>query len=161
MSKLNGPDGSNGAEGTHVQDSASGAPTKIITLGKTTVLNNPVDANLASALGYLPFFPLGVILAVILLRSPSDSHNFNQYNAAQSLVLGGAFFAALIANGIIGSVLGAIPLLGLLVIPVTTLLASLLGIAYWYFCLRCAWAAFQGRTYKVPYIGPVAESLIK
>jgi len=150
----------NGPQGTDDRDNASG-PTQIVTLGKTTVFNNPIDANLASAIGYLPVFPLGLILPFILLKSPSESHNFNRFNAAQSLALGAALLAALVVNGIVGSVLGAIPLLGLLVIPIVSLLGTLLSLVYAFFCLRCGWAAFLGRTYKVPYISPVVETILK
>ena len=110
-------------------DSQSSEPTKIITLGKTTVLNNPIDANLASALGYLPIFPLSVIFAFILLNSPSESHNFNRFHATQSLVLGGVLLVLLVVNGILGTMLSAIPLLGVLLALPFHLLGALLPLA--------------------------------
>lgn len=142
------------------EDSQS-EPTKIITLGKTTIFNNPVDANLAAALGYLPVFPLGLIMAFILLNSPSESHNFNRFHASQSIILGGVFFLAMVVSGGLGSFLTAIPVLNFVTIPIFWLIGALLPMVYAFFALKCAWSAFQGKTYKLPYISPVAESIFK
>lgn len=149
----------NGANSSNGGKPETHGGTQIVALGKTTVLNNPVDANLASALGYFPFLILGPILSVILLNSPSENRNFNRFHAVQSLTVFGATLGLAVVINIIGGVLAVIPLVNLMAVPLIGLINMLLWAAYILVSGFCGWSAFQGKTFKLPYLGPLADSM--
>lgn len=96
------------------------------------------NENLLGAVAYLGAFITGIILLLVEKQS-----KFVRFHAMQSTILFGGIFVANVA-------LGFIPLLGWL----AGLLLSLLGFVLW---IVCMWKAFQGETYKVPYVGEMAE----
>lgn len=94
--------------------------------------------NLMGAVAYLLGFITGIVLLLVEKKS-----KFVRFHAMQSTLLFGGLF---IANVI----LGFIPLLGWLV----GLLLSLGSFVLW---IVLMWKAFQGETYKLPYVGAIAE----
>lgn len=96
------------------------------------------NENLMGAATYL----LGFITGIVFLLLEKQS-KFVRFHAMQSTLLFGAIFVANIA-------LGFVPVLGWLV----GLLLSLVSFVLW---IVCMWKAFQGETYKVPYVGNLAE----
>lgn len=96
------------------------------------------NENLMGALTYLLGFITGIIFLLVEKKS-----RFVRFHAMQSTILFGGLFVVNIA-------LGFVPLLGWL----AGLLLSLLGFVLWIILM---WKAFQGETYKVPYVGDIAE----
>ncbi len=96
------------------------------------------NTNLMGALTYLLGFVTGIIF---LLLEKKDK--FVRFHAMQSTIVFGGIFAANI-------VLGFIPILGWMV----GLLLSLASFILW---IVLMWKAFQGETYKLPYVGEMAE----
>ncbi len=96
------------------------------------------NENLMGAASYL----LGFITGIIFLLLEKQS-KFVRFHAMQSTILFGGLFILNIA-------LGFIPILGWLV----GLLLSLAAFVLW---IVLMWKAFQGETYKVPYVGELAE----
>jgi len=91
-----------------------------------------------AAASYLLGFVTGIVFLLIEKQS-----KFVRFNAMQSTILFGGIFVANIA-------LGFIPILGWLV----GLLLSLAAFILW---IVCMWKAFQGETFKVPFVGDIAE----
>ncbi|OGG12024.1 hypothetical protein A2Z00_03250 [Candidatus Gottesmanbacteria bacterium RBG_13_45_10] len=100
------------------------------------------NENLMGAAAYL----LGFITGVILLLVEKQSR-FVRFHAMQSTILFGGIF-------IINIALGFVPILGWLVGLVLSFVAFVLWIV-------CMWKAFQGETYKVPYVGNLAEKQLE
>jgi len=96
------------------------------------------NENLMGAASYL----LGFITGIIFLLVEKES-KFVRFHAMQSTILFGGVFIANIA-------LGFVPILGWIV----GLLISLGSFVLW---IVLMWKAFQGETYKVPYVGDIAE----
>lgn len=96
------------------------------------------NENLMAAASYLLGFVTGIVILLIEKQS-----KFVRFHAMQSTLLFGGIFIANIA-------LGFIPILGWLV----GLLLSLFAFIMW---IVLMWKAFQGETYKVPYVGEMAE----
>lgn len=96
------------------------------------------NENLMAAASYLLGFVTGIIFLLIEKQS-----RFVRFHAMQSTILFGGVFVVNIA-------LGFIPILGWLV----GLLLSLVAFILW---ILLMWKAFQGETYKVPYVGEMAE----
>lgn len=100
--------------------------------------NAKSNENLMAAASYLLGFVTGIIFLLIEKQS-----RFVRFHAMQSTILFGGVFVVNIA-------LGFIPILGWLV----GLLLSLVAFILW---ILLMWKAFQGETYKVPYVGEMAE----
>ncbi len=96
------------------------------------------NENLKGALAYL----LGFITGIVLLLVEKNSR-FVRFHAMQSTVLFGGLFVVNLA-------LGFIPLLG-------WALGFLISIVAFILWLLLMWKAFNGETYKVPFVGEIAE----
>ena len=94
--------------------------------------------NLMGAVAYLLGFVTGIVLLLVEKKS-----KFVRFHAMQSILLFGGIFIANV-------VLGFIPILGWLV----GLLLSLASFVLW---IVLMWKAFQGETYKLPYVGAMAD----
>jgi len=100
------------------------------------------NEHLMGAASYL----LGFITGIIFLLIEKES-KFVRFHAMQSTILFGGIFVINIA-------LGFIPILGWLV----GLLLSFAAFILW---IVLMWKAFQGETYKVPWVGDLAEEQLK
>ena len=96
------------------------------------------NENLMGAAAYL----LGFVTGIIFLLVEKES-KFVRFHAMQSTILFGGVFIANMA-------LGFVPILGW----IAGLLISLGSFVLW---IVLMWKAFQGETYKVPYVGDLAE----
>jgi uncharacterized membrane protein len=96
------------------------------------------NENLMGAAAYLLGFVTGIILLLVEKQS-----KFVRFHAMQSTILYGGIF-------IINIALGFIPIIGWLVGLILSFVAFILWIV-------CMWKAFQGETYKVPFVGDIAE----
>jgi uncharacterized membrane protein len=96
------------------------------------------NENLLAAASYLLGFVTGIIILLV-----EKQNKFVRFHAMQSTILFGGIF-------VINIVLGFIPILGWLV----GLLLSFVAFILW---IVLMWKSFQGETYKVPYVGDLAE----
>ena len=90
------------------------------------------------AVAYLLGFITGIVLLLVEKKS-----KFVRFHAMQSTLLFGGIFIANV-------VLGFVPILGWLV----GLLLSLGSFVLW---IVLMWKAFAGETYKLPYVGEMAD----
>ena len=111
--------------------------------GKVGVLSR----NVAGALAYLTFIPA----LIFLFLEPYKRDRFVRFHSIQCLGLSLALFVIGIAQWIVGSVLGLIPVLPML------LISGLIGLA-----VIIAWVvliikALLGEFFKLPLLGDFAE----
>ncbi len=134
----------------------------VVNLGKTSVFNNPVDCNVANAIGYLPLGLIQVVAALILLNSPSENHTFNRYHAMQSLVFAGVALLLMVAVSIVISIIGAIPLIGpLIAVPLGMIVPFLLWAAYGLISLKMVYETFLGHNYRLPYLAKYVDQMLR
>ncbi|GEM_PF-608412 len=145
--------------GADDNDPTGGPP--VVNLGKTSVFNNPVDCNVANAIAYLPFGLITVVAALILLNSPSENHTFNRYHAMQSLVFSGATMVLMLAVSVVMGIVGAIPVIGLLIAPLALLLHFLIWAAYGLVSLKMMYETFLGHDYKLPYLSKYVDQFLR
>jgi len=133
----------------------------VVNLGKTTVFSNPIDCNVANAAAYLPLGLITVIAALILLNSPSQNQQFNRYHAMQSLVFSGAVLAVMFVVHVVLATLAAIPLIGLLAIPLGMIVPLVLWIGYGAFSLKMAYETLKGKSYRMPVLAKYVDQLLR
>jgi uncharacterized membrane protein len=101
--------------------------------------------NVAGMLAYITIIPA----IVFLVMEPYNRNRFIRFHAFQCIF----FWVALVVLGTGLTVLGMVPVLGLLIIPLHFLL-WLAGVALWVILLL---KASQGAMFKLPVIGDLAE----
>ena len=107
--------------------------------------------NVAGALAYLVGFITGILFLVI---DPFKSDRFVRFHAFQSIFFNVAWIAFWIVWTIVGFVLGAVShgLFFIISLPIN-LLVSVGGLCLWIYMM---YAAYQGKTVKLPIIGALA-----
>jgi uncharacterized membrane protein len=101
--------------------------------------------NVAGMLAYVTIIPA----IIFLVMEPYNKNRFIRFHAFQSIF----FFVLLVVLGTALSILGFIPFLGLITIPLHFVL-WLGGFVVWIILLL---KANQGEMYKLPVIGDMAE----
>jgi uncharacterized membrane protein len=123
--------------------------------GKTQVLG--VDYKVAGILCYVPICLINVIASVVFLSTEPKSNTFVRFHAWQSIILAVATIAFGIVTTIVSAILGVIPVIGVLVGG----LLSLLSFGVWVFYIGVSiWliaCASKGETKSLPYIGEIAR----
>ncbi|MHB1004674.1 MAG: DUF4870 domain-containing protein [Chloroflexota bacterium] len=107
--------------------------------------------NVAGALCYV----LGFITGIIFLMMEKD--RFVRFHAYQSILLSAAWVVFWIAFTILSTILGMIPFLGFIVVVIGLLLSLGLGLGGFVLFVILIVRAYQGQTWKLPYIGAMAE----
>jgi len=107
-------------------------------LGKTSTGMQP---NIAALLSYLLGFITGIIFYLI-----EKENKFVRFHAMQAMIAFGALFVLQI-------VLGFIPVIGLILLP-------LVGIASLVIWIILMIKAYQGEKFKLPIVGDIAEKQI-
>jgi uncharacterized membrane protein len=109
--------------------------------------------NIVACLTYLPLFWIGVIVSIVfLLIEPYKKKPFVRFHAIQSLLLSAAmigFYILFIILSFVDAMFG-LPIFSLLYFVV-----SLGAIAFTIFCMV---KAYQGKVFKLPYLGEFAYS---
>lgn len=108
-----------------------------------------LDPRLSGALAYL-LGPITGILFLILDRH----HPFVRFHAVQCLVVSVVWFAAGLAIGILGVLVGWVPLLGWLVEVGLAVFLSGVGLVLWVLLMV---RAFLGEKWEVPVLGRYAR----
>ena len=126
---------------------AAGVPVTPVAPAASTGLS----ANGAGALAYLVGLITGIIFLVI---EPYKTNPFVRFHAFQSIFFHVAWIVFWIGWMVVGFVLTAISkgLFGILLIPINLLIA-LGGLCLWLYLM---YSAYQGKTLKLPIIGPLA-----
>lgn len=133
----------------------------VLNLGKTTVFGTPLDANVASALAYLPLGPFALAAGYVLLNAPSDNATFNRYHAMQSMVLSGAVLAVFVVNNVLSSILLIFPLIGPFLAMLCGMVGGLLALAYMIVGLKLAFDTYNGKTYRLPYLSKYVDNFLE
>jgi len=124
---------------------AQGSYNTASPLGPTTINMEP---NVAGGLSYLTWVA-GLIFFLI-----EKQNRFVRFNAMQSILLSAAYIILWIAIEIVFGILGAIAsVFACISFP----LVSLLGLGVFVLWLICIINAFQGKYFKIPFIGDYAE----
>ena len=110
-----------------------------------------IQANLAGALAYIAGLITGVLFLVL---DPYKGDRFVRFHAFQSIFFNVAWIGLCIAWTILGLILAAATkgLFFLIQLPINLAL-MVGGFALWVFLM---YAAYQGRTWRLPYIGDLA-----
>jgi len=125
----------------------SAASATVVTPANTNVVTpaNTNNDNLLGALAYVTIIPP----ILFLVMEPYNKNKFLRFHSFQCLFLCGAFFALSIALMIIGF----IPVLGLITIPIHLLMVIGGFVLFIILILK----AYQGQMFKLPVIGDLAE----
>jgi uncharacterized membrane protein len=116
---------------------------------RTTI--RPKD-NLIAAAAYITFIPA----IFFVLIEPFKRNRFIRFHSFQSIFLALATIVGAIAMRFLYSLLALIPVLGYLLAWLTTAVALLGWIILW---LVLVVKALQGESFKLPWIGPLAEKV--
>lgn len=104
-----------------------------------------VQRRSVAALSYVAGFITGI---VVLMVEPRD--RFIRFHAMQSTIATGSLFVANVLLGLLFSRFG-----------VFSFLSTISGLIIWILivgmCVICFYRAKQGRVYKLPYFGEIAE----
>lgn len=111
-----------------------------------------IQANLAGALAYIGGLITGVLFLVL---DPYKQDRFVRFHAFQSIFFNIAWIGLWIAWTIVGLILGAATkgLFFLIQLPINLAL-MVGGFVLWVYLM---YTAYQGRTVKLPFVGPLAE----
>jgi uncharacterized membrane protein len=101
--------------------------------------------NVAGLLAYVTIIPA----IVFLVLEPYNRNRFVRFHSFQNIFL----CVGMIALGIVMSIIGMIPMVGLL----TLVLWPLIGLGFLVLWVVCLLKAYQGQMWKVPFIGNLAE----
>jgi len=119
-------------------------------IGMTTTTSRiGISENAASAISYFTFFPA----ALFLLVSPYKNSGSVRFHAWQSMLL---FIAAFVMEIVFGAIALLTIFLGSVVLVYVLRALSLVWIVVW---LICVIRAMNGKRFKVPLLGGIAEKL--
>ena len=130
---------------------SSGATQAGAAIAALPQASSGLQPNAAAALSYLAGFITGILFLVI---EPYKNERFVRFHAFQSIFFNVAWVGLWVAWMILGLVLGAVThgLFIFIQLPVDLLL-TLCGFCIWGYLL---YAASQGRTFRLPFIGALA-----
>jgi uncharacterized membrane protein len=143
------------------EGSKKDGPIKTVELGQITVFGYTLEANIFAAICYLPIPPANIIPCVIALNTPCENPQFIRFNAVQSMIVSGGFFAISTVGGALTGVLAMIPFIGGLLNMVVGLAMFVVIAAYVLLSLKLVASAFLGQTFELPLIGPLARKYSK
>jgi uncharacterized membrane protein len=110
-----------------------------------------LPANVAGALSYLFGAVTGVLFYVL------EKDKFVRFHALQSIFVTVALIVLSVAVSIVSAILGVIPVLGWLIDLLLWLALSLGTLAFWLYLM---WTAFQGKTWRVPYLADMIDKYV-
>lgn len=105
--------------------------------------------NVGGALAYL----LGPVTGLAFLVLERESH-FVRFHAAQSVATSALLIALSFALSILASVLAFVPILGWIVALLVSVGVAFLSFFLWLYLM---WQAFQGRSWRAPVAGRLAD----
>lgn len=128
-----------------------------LTTAKTQVLG--LDMKTAGLLCYTPICLINLISSLVFIKTEPASNRFLRFHAMQSLMLMGACLVVNIAVAIFTAVLSAIPIIGLLAIPLN-LAGFIVVVVFLWKTISGMIDAYKGNMTEIPYIGEMAAQRI-
>src|SRR5690242_19772802 len=128
----------------------SDAPQAPVPSPSTT--SSGLAPNVAGALAYL----LGPLTGIFFLVTEKENR-FVRFHAAQSITVGVGLIILAIALSVLEALLSVVPILGLLI---GLLLSIVLGLGSFVLWLVLMYRAYQGREWEVPIAGVQARRLV-
>jgi uncharacterized membrane protein len=119
-----------------------------------------MEFKTAAIVTYIPVLFINVVMSVVYLRTEPVNNYYLRFHAMQSLFFSGAYIAIGIACGLITTLLGSIPFLNLLVLPVAGIVFPLATGAYVLISIFLMMKAQSGEEYKLPMFGDYAEQAL-
>jgi uncharacterized membrane protein len=110
-----------------------------------------LPANIAGALSYL----LGAVTGILFYVLEKDK--FVRFHALQSIFLTVAWIVLWIVISVVSAILAIIPVLGWIIGILLWLVVALGGLALWLYCM---WTAFQGKTWRIPYLADMIDKYV-
>lgn len=110
-----------------------------------------LSENVAGALAYFTFLPA----LVFLLLQPYKKSGFVRFHSMQCLLSWAALILVGIGLKLVGLLLFIIPAFGPLIVLLVDVTAALAAVFVW---LVLMVKALQGETFKLPWLGDLAES---
>ena len=111
------------------------------------------ESNLLAAIGYI----IGILAILLYLVKKEDK--YLRFHSMQSILLWVGTFIVAVVLGIITTIVGFIPVIG-----VVSCVFGFAALAIWLVAviaaLYCAYKAFSGEEYELPYIGPMAKKYV-
>jgi len=105
--------------------------------------------NVAGAIAYL----LGPVSGLALLLLERENR-FVRFHAAQSMAVGIVMIVIGVALSVLGGLLAAVPVLGWVIALLVSMGVAFVSFFLWLYLM---WQAFQGRSWRVPVAGELAE----
>jgi len=131
---------------------AAGAPSAYAApaAAAPVVASAPLADNIAGALAYVTFIPA----ILFLVMEPYNKNKFVRFHSFQCLFLTAVWVVLAVALQIGIGILGFIPFLGFYFWLMVWRLFRLAGLVLGIFLL---WNAYQGKMFKLPIVGDLAE----
>jgi len=111
------------------------------------------ESNLLAAVGYI----IGILAIILYLIKKEDK--YLRFHSMQSILLWVGTFVVAVVLGIVSMIIGFIP-----IIQIIACVFGFAGLAIWLVAcvaaLYCAYKAFNGEEYELPYIGPMARKYV-
>jgi uncharacterized membrane protein len=107
-----------------------------------------LPANVAGALSYL----FGAVTGVLFYALETDKSV--RFNALQSIFATVAMIVLWVVVTVVSAVLAFIPILGWIIGVLLWLVLSFGGLVLWLYLM---WTAFQGKTWRLPYIADMVD----
>ncbi|SRR6266487_168947 len=117
-------------------------------------ISTGLPANVAAAIACIPL--IGGIIFYILEKQ----NNFVRFYAMQSIIFGIAWILVSIAIAIIAGLLGAIPGVGGIFVPLWNLVSWLIRLALFVLMVVTMVKALSGERWEIPYVGPMARKQV-
>jgi len=127
-----------------------GRPTPTATRAEAEGTTGPFSKNIAATLAYFTFVPAILFLSI----GPYNKNQFVRYHSVQCLLVWVAAMLGAIVLKLVGLVLFLIPVVGPLLVVLTSVMAGLGALLLW---LVLVVKAFQGEMFQLPVLGDIAE----
>jgi uncharacterized membrane protein len=114
-----------------------------------------ISARTEALLSYVLGWVTGLIFFVI-----ERKNSFVRFAAAQSIVFFGTMTIIYFLVRIIGGILGAIPLLGLLISPIFGIIATIVWIVTFLVWIFLLIQSYRGKTVRLPFFSAYADSMV-
>lgn len=113
------------------------------------------NQNIIAALGY--FIPL--VAVIMLFIEPYKNNRFIRFHSFQSIIFNVAFIVLWVVLGVLGTIIGFIPVIQVVAIVLVPVYL-LLGLAYFVAWIMLMVKAFQGQEWSLPMVGGYAAKYV-
>ena len=111
-----------------------------------------MDPKLAALLAYVFLWVGGLIFYLI-----ESKNKYVRFHALQSILFNVSYIVILVMLGVVSSIFGSIPGLGLIVVPLIGLLSAAIWLGFFVIWIMLMVKAYQGEKWLLPIISDIAE----